>query len=140
MVDGVQRRGFVINPATGHSLPAAGGAVLASAADTGGLFSLIYSRAPTGDQVPRHVHHGMDEAFFVLDGEYAIECGQDTLRAGPNSFVFLPRGTPHAYAVVSPGAVKLILAVPGGIEGFFEDMAAGVSPDELTHRHGITFL
>jgi hypothetical protein len=35
---------------------------------------------------------------------------------------------------------KLILAVPGGVEDFFDDLATGVSLDELTHRHGVQFL
>jgi len=35
---------------------------------------------------------------------------------------------------------KLILAVPGGIEAFFDDLAAGVQLDDLTHRHGVRFL
>jgi len=35
---------------------------------------------------------------------------------------------------------KLILAVPGGLEGFFDDLAAGADIDDLTHRHGMRFL
>jgi len=35
---------------------------------------------------------------------------------------------------------KLIIAVPGGIEDFFDDLVNGVDPATITHRHGVRFL
>lgn len=136
----MNRPGFVVPAGSGRPLPAAGGRLLASATDTGGAFSLLVSHAPTGDHVPRHVHHETDEAFVVLSGRYRITCGEQTWDAGPHDFVHLPRAVPHAYRVVDGPAAMLVLAVPGGLEAFFDDLAAGASPDELTHRHGVTFL
>ncbi len=134
------RRGFVVGPDAGHPLTGAGGALLAGAADTGGLFSLIRSHAPAGDHVPRHVHASTDEGFFVLEGEYRVDCGADTFHASAGTFVYLPRGVPHAYTVGPTPATKLILAVPAGIEDFFVDLDAGLSADDVMHRHGVTFL
>lgn len=133
-------RGFVVRPEEGLALPAAGGQVLASAANTGGLFSLIRSHAPAGDQVPPHIHSSMDECFFVLDGTYKITCGEEGFEATPGSFVYLPRGVPHSYTVGAEAAAKLILTVPGGIENFFADFESGLDPEEMMHRHGVTFL
>ena len=67
------RSGFIVSAGGGEPVPGAGGSLLASAADTGGAFSLLLSRAPTGDYVPRHVHDTVDEAFYVLDGQYRIQ-------------------------------------------------------------------
>jgi len=64
--------GFVVTAGGGRPVPGAGGSLLASAADTGGVFSLLLSHAPTGDRVPRHVHDTLDEAFYILDGQYHI--------------------------------------------------------------------
>ena len=115
--------------------------MLATAAATDGAFSLLLSHAPPGDGAPLHVHRDESESFFVRAGTYRIWFGDDTFEAGVQDFVYLPRGVPHAWRVVSEMAGrKLILAVPGGIEAFFEDMVTGVSPDELTHRHGVQFL
>lgn len=133
--------GFVRRAGDGPLLPGAGGSVLAGAADTDGAFSLLVSHAPAGDGAPLHTHAQESESFFVLAGTYQIECGDETFEAGKHDFVHLPAGVPHAWRVVSetPGT-KLILAVPGGIEAFFDDLVAGVSIDELTHRHGVQFL
>ncbi|MQA17684.1 MAG: cupin domain-containing protein [Pseudonocardiaceae bacterium] len=133
-------RGFVVSPDGGLPLPAAGGVVLASSADTGGHFTLIRSHAPAGDQVPLHIHAAEDECFYVLEGDYSITCGDDIFHAGPGAFVYLPRQVPHGYAVGTTAATKLILAVPAGLEAFFDDLAAGLSTDEITHRHHVTFL
>jgi hypothetical protein len=52
--------------------------------------------------------------------------------------VYLPQGIP--YEVIAGPAVKLILAMPGGIEDFFDGLAADLSFETLTHRHGVRFL
>jgi hypothetical protein len=49
-------------------------------------------------------------------------------------------GVPHSYDVVRGPARKLIIAVPGGIEDFFDDLVNGVDPATITHRHGVRFL
>ncbi|MHB8452892.1 MAG: cupin domain-containing protein [Mycobacteriales bacterium] len=77
----------------------------------------------------------------MLAGRYRILCGERIFEAGAQDFVHLPRGVPHAWQVLGDTAgSKLILAVPGGIEDFFEDLAANTSMEELTHRHGVRFL
>jgi len=140
--DGPSRpsRGFTIGPDGGQPLLGAGGTLLAGAADTAGLFSLVRSHAPAGDHVPRHVHADTDECFFVLHGTYQVDCGDDSFHATAGTFVYLPRGIPHGYTVGPVPASKLILAVPAGIEDLFTDLGTGLSAEEITRRHGITFL
>ncbi|WP_206681541.1 hypothetical protein [Actinomadura sp. J1-007] len=58
-----------------------------------------------------------------------------------------PRGVPHKFRNVSDGPSKLlVIATPGGVEGFFEGlsdiMAKGLPPDpaemiELATRHDV---
>ncbi len=140
MLPAMPSQGFVVAAGGGRALPGAGGRLLAGVSDTAGAFSLILSHAPQGDRVPLHVHDVVDESFYVLDGRYRIQCGGQALTAGPSDFVYLPRGVPHSYQVVDGPAAKLILAVPGGIEAFFDDVAADVDLDELMHRHRVRFL
>ena len=115
--------------------------MLAAAAATGGAFSLLLSHAPAGDGAPLHVHRDESESFFVLAATYRVCCGDEVFEAGVHDFVYLPAGVPHSWQVVGDGeGRKLILAVPGGIEDFFDDLATGVGLEELTHRHGVQFL
>lgn len=96
----------------------------ASAETTRGALTLIECEAAPGGGPPLHVHEHEDEAFYVLDGAFEIQVGDEVVRAGPGDFAFVPRGTVHRFGNVgdTPGRI-LILFTPGGIERFFR--AAG---------------
>lgn len=74
-------------------------AIKASGARTGGALAVVEFTHPAGFATPRHVHHAEDEAFYVLAGAMRGFCGDRPWRATPGSFVWLPRGIPHGYAV-----------------------------------------
>ncbi len=133
-------RGFMTGPGHGEPLAAAGGYLLAGSPATYGRLTVIESSAPPGDETPLHIHAAMDEAFYVLSGEYAIRCGDDTFTATSGCFVYLPHGVPHAYRAGPDGGRQLVLGLPGGLDGFFREMAHAEDIAELGHRYGVTFL
>src|ERR1700716_2388396 len=49
--------------------------IKATAADTGGQFSLVEVTVAPNDPGVRHVHHNEDEAFWVLEGDMDLEVG-----------------------------------------------------------------
>lgn len=135
-----ERKGFISGPHNARPLPAAGGILLADGRSTGGSFTLIESRVSGRDKTPLHVHHDMDECFYILEGHYTVVCGDDVFEAPAGTFVFMPRGVPHSYEAGPQGGAKIILGVPGGLEEFFDDMDADVDWQELGRRHKITFM
>jgi quercetin dioxygenase-like cupin family protein len=92
----------------------------ATAAQTGGSLMAVEVLAAPGGGPPPHVHAGEDELWYVLDGEFEILMGEETMRASAGAFAFVPRGTLHRFENVgdTPSRV-LILFTPGGFEGFF---------------------
>src|ERR687886_394094 len=90
--------------------------VKASAADTGGQYTLVEITAPPGLQAPLHVHHHEDEGFYVLEGSAAIEVGDETVELGPGRHAFGPRGIPHRFVIGPEGARMLWILTPGGFE------------------------
>jgi mannose-6-phosphate isomerase-like protein (cupin superfamily) len=99
--------------------------VKASGDETGGSIGVLEATAPPGFGPPRHIHHEADELFYVLEGEVAFLLGDEVVRVGPGSCVFIPRGTVHAPLVIGDGPGRLLLAfVPGGDERQFDDFAA----------------
>ena len=90
--------------------------VLASGDQTGGSYSLLEQVLPQGPAAPPHVHEGMDEVFYLLDGEATFLLGDRVERAGTGSFVFIPRGTVHGFRVDSPSVQLLNLYTPAGFE------------------------
>ncbi|MGP3912526.1 cupin domain-containing protein [Nonomuraea sp. 10N515B] len=74
-------------------------AVKTGADQTGGAFTLIEWSAPAGFGLPQHIHDREDEAFYILEGKIAIDCGDHHWTAGPGDFAFLPRHIPHSFIV-----------------------------------------
>jgi mannose-6-phosphate isomerase-like protein (cupin superfamily) len=96
--------------------------VKATAAATGGAYGLVESLIAPGFSPPLHVHHKEDEAFYVLDGEVTMQCGDRTFVATAGAFVFLPRDVPHTFVVEGERPARMLtLLSPGGGEGLFID-------------------
>jgi len=106
--------------------------IKATAETTGGAFGLVESLIAPGFSPPLHVHHREDESFWVLEGEVTMQCGDKTFRAGPGSFVFLPREVPHSFVVEGNTTVRMLtLLTPGGGEGVFIDGGRPAERDGL---------
>jgi mannose-6-phosphate isomerase-like protein (cupin superfamily) len=94
--------------------------IKATADQTGGAFGLVESFIAPGFSPPLHVHHREDEAFYVLEGELTMRCGDRTFRAERGAFVFLPRDVPHSFVVEGDQPARMLtLLTPGGGEGVF---------------------
>jgi len=87
---------------------------------TKGAFGLMEHWAmPPGFASPYHTHHLEDEAFYVLEGELAVVCDGQWIKAGPGTYVFGPREIPHGFKVVGSAPVRmLLLCAPAGFEHF----------------------
>jgi len=92
--------------------------------DTEGRYALTEGIVPPHHGAPEHIHHREDEAFYILEGEFEIECGGEIFRASPGTFALLPKGLPHRFQNLAdrPGKV-LCVQSPSGIEEFFEGVA-----------------
>jgi quercetin dioxygenase-like cupin family protein len=94
--------------------------IKATAETTGGLFGLVESWIAPGASPPLHIHRREDESFWVLEGTVRFQTAEETVVAGPGSFVFLPRDVPHTFLVEGDEpAHMLTLLTPGGSERFF---------------------
>jgi mannose-6-phosphate isomerase-like protein (cupin superfamily) len=94
--------------------------IKATAESTDGAYGLVESWIAPGFSPPLHVHHREDEAFWVLEGDVSMRCGDRTFRAGPGCFVFLPRDVPHTFVVEGDTPARMLtLLTPGGGERVF---------------------
>jgi mannose-6-phosphate isomerase-like protein (cupin superfamily) len=94
-----------------------------TAAQTGGLLSVLEITEPPDENGPLHVHHREDEAFWILEGDATFEVGDATIEAHAGDFVFGPRGIPHRYSTGPAGCRMLFVMTPGG----FEELVRGMS-------------
>lgn len=94
----------------------------------------------------RHLHHGQDEWFYVVEGDFAMEIGdvQYRLRAGDS--LLAPREVPHVWAHVGDGTGRILVAFfpAGKMESFFRKVteANAMPPQdpELWRAHDMTLL
>ncbi|HVP04183.1 MAG TPA: cupin domain-containing protein [Dehalococcoidia bacterium] len=70
---------------------------IADAYLTRGAYSLHEMMKPAGEGPPAHIHDNMEEAFYILEGEFTFTVGGSTLKALPGSFVLAPRGVMHGF-------------------------------------------
>ena len=99
--------------------------IMARAETTGGTFAALHNVVAPGMGPPLHLHVREDEMFYVLEGRLHVRAGEHDLDAPAGSFVFVPRGTPHAFR--NPDEVPariLVMFTPAGMERFFEGQAA----------------
>lgn len=100
--------------------------VKVSGKDTNGDLAIFEQTSLSqGRGTPLHVHLGQDEIFYVLEGEYAFQVGEDKYRLKTGDSIFLPRYVPHAWTQVSPRGHMLVTMQPAGkLEEFFVAMAS----------------
>lgn len=96
--------------------------IKATAADTGGLMTIVEITEPPNAGAPWHVHHTGDEGFWILEGDVTIEVGDTTIECHAGDYAFGPRGIPHRYTVGDQGCRMLFILLPGGFEGLVREM------------------
>src|SRR5262245_12632782 len=86
---GAEARGLTLGPGEGEAIWFLTNRITikARARATGGAYGLFEAELPAGFSPPLHVHHREDEAFWILEGEFSVRCGDRTFPAGPGSFV-----------------------------------------------------
>jgi quercetin dioxygenase-like cupin family protein len=100
--------------------------VKVSGADTdGGLAIFEQTSLSQGRGTPLHLHHAQDEIFYVLEGEYYFQVGEEKHHLNVGDSIFLPRKVPHAWTQISEkGKMTVILQPAGKLEDFFVTMSA----------------
>lgn len=97
---------------------------LAESKDTDGRYSLAEVVIPkAGGEPPPHTHTREDEAYYILEGEFAFRIGGRTVEAGPGDYVWLPRGIEHSFELKTEQAKALITITPGKLEEFFKQLS-----------------
>lgn len=113
-----------LEPGTGERIWIAGDTLSfkATAAETGGAYTLIEVLAAPGGGPPPHIHDNEEETFYVLDGVFEILIGEELVRAERGAFALVPRGIVHRFRCIGtrPGRM-LVLFTPGGLERFFRE-------------------
>lgn len=84
----------------------------------------------------RHLHHGQDEFWYVMEGEYVFEIGTDRFHLKAGDSILGPREIPHVWAFVgnSTGRLLITFTPAGKMEAFFNQrFPPGSKPRPYSH-------
>jgi quercetin dioxygenase-like cupin family protein len=100
--------------------------VKVSGNDTGGDLAIFEQTSLSkGRGTPLHFHQAQDEIFYILEGSYKFQVGDDKYDLTVGDSIFLPRKVAHAWTQVSEkGKMTVIMKPAGKLENFFVTMAA----------------
>lgn len=93
-----------------------------TAEQTAGRLSLMECRVAPGFGNLPHAHGGEDEAFYIASGTFRFVNGSSKIDASAGDFIYVPRGTRHAFKNLGEEHAKLLVFFsPAGAERFFLD-------------------
>jgi mannose-6-phosphate isomerase-like protein (cupin superfamily) len=123
---------YVLQPGEGRPIDLGGFSMSVKATDdqTDGLFTLLEAAEPPNFGPPLHIHHGIAEAFYVLEGEYIIFLDGNESRCPAGSFIFIPAEMPHGFRVGDVPSRKLNLYLPASMIGYFDDLSEAMKKGE----------
>ncbi len=100
--------------------------VKVSGSDTDGALAMFEQTSLSqGKGTPLHLHLAQDEVFYVIEGAYYFQVGDEKFHLAKGESIFLPRKIPHAWTQVSEkGKMTVVLQPAGKLEDFFVTMAA----------------
>lgn len=105
-----------------------------SSRDTGGALCVIDTIRLGRGGPPLHLHHEQDEWFFVQEGRFLFQIGDQAYDLGPGDSIFGPRKIPHAFVNRSETGRLMVAFQPAGtMEAFF----SGGSPHPLSEEFKI---
>jgi quercetin dioxygenase-like cupin family protein len=97
---------------------------------TGDRYSMVEDTVPPHYATELHIHKKTDEAFYVVKGRLLFQVGADKSEAPAGTFLFIPRGTPHAFLnPTTEPATYIVIISPPGFEKYFEERALAVDSD-----------
>jgi len=117
--------------------------------DTDGTIAVVEHPIEPGRLVRPHTHTREDEISHVVQGNVGVKVGEQELLATPGTWVFKPRGTPHAFWNPGSKTARIIeIIVPGAFGRYFEELAAALNaggpPNQerlaaVARKYGLTY-
>jgi quercetin dioxygenase-like cupin family protein len=127
-------------PTVGNTLSYMGSlmSILIDGDETRNQFALMEYRAKPGNEPPPHCHELEDETLFILEGMVEAYQGDEVVTLGRGDSLFAPKGTPHAWYILTPQLRMLIMVSPAHSDQYFKQMGTPTESMELP-PDGVTY-
>ncbi|WP_082537614.1 cupin domain-containing protein [Angustibacter sp. Root456] len=90
-----------------------------------------------GHRDPLHRHTHESEAFYLLEGTMTYRAGDDVHHLEAGSFIYLPKGIPHAFRVTGSTPVRFLgLTTPGALLALYDEVGVPATERRLPGTDG----
>jgi quercetin dioxygenase-like cupin family protein len=125
----------ISEPTNGNSYAVAGNSyrTIISGKETGGAYAVIDMLVPPGGGPGPHEHAGINETFYVLEGEVEFTTETQKYTAKKGTHINIPLNGPvHMFKNKSGNMARLICTVmPAGMEAMFAEVGQPVANGEF---------
>ena len=104
--------------------------VLLSSDETNGDSTVMQMTMPAQMGPPAHVHHGVHETVYVVEGTITCYFDGQKVEAGPGSLVRIPADTPERFEPTTEARV-VVTYEPGGMDKFFAEAGQPAARREI---------
>lgn len=88
-----------------------------------GAYCVCEMTTMPGDGVPWHVHDRDEEFYYILEGAYEMQAGDERFTAEAGSIVVIPRDVPHQFRNAGDKPARaLMIFRPGGFDELLGEM------------------
>ena len=119
-------KGFKSAPSPENTRAIPGGVFnfLSMGHETEGRQALMRIIVNRGAEPPAHTHSREDESYYILEGSIRYTIGEDVITVDKGEYVYLPKGLPHKFELLTEQAEVLMLISPAGLDQWFWDNSA----------------
>jgi quercetin dioxygenase-like cupin family protein len=116
-------KGFKTAPSPGNTRAIPGGVFnfLCMGDETEGRHALMRIIVNRGAEPPAHTHSREDESYYILKGSIRYTIGEDVITVHEGEYVYLPKGIPHQFELLTGQAEVLMWISPAGLDQWFWD-------------------
>lgn len=95
--------------------------------DTGKAYALIEILVQPQSGTPPHIHTHENEAFYIQEGSFEFQLGEEIVMATTGTFLHSPKGQLHRFTNIGSKPAKMLCWVtPSGLEKFFAQVGVPV--------------
>lgn len=122
-------KGMVLLPEERETISIPGNKVSFVHREVDSAYSIVeWAAEPGAPGTSVHIHRMTDETFYVLEGTFGFQVGEETVEGSAGAFVFAPKGTKHAFWNQGPHPARLLITMsPPEFWHYLKELAEGLA-------------
>jgi quercetin dioxygenase-like cupin family protein len=122
-------KGTVLLPGERETISMPGNKVSFVHREVDSAFSMVeWVAEPGAPGTSVHIHRMTDEAFYILEGTFGFQMGEETVEGPAGAFMFAPKGTVHAFWNQGSTPARMLLTMsPPEFWRYLKELAEGLA-------------